>query len=175
MGGFYALVIGIPLICLGWIAIVNRIRPRPRFYWLWDWASVPASFIVLILCAQAVYYYESLPTIVFQKLFHFEPTADVKIVYSSDSFVIDRHESCLEFYADRPTIDRIIANGFTRVPAKDIKHEDSARWCGDISDGDTQYYAEGIWPGSERHRYFAQQTLIYEPSAKKAYYRGIFY
>jgi hypothetical protein len=172
LGMFCFMAAALPLFCITWTAIVACIRPR--YGCLWMAASVPAFFVVLFCWMEVASYHATLPTVIFRTSFGFDPTPDVKILNSFRDLANKWDEVYMEFYADEPTIDRILQNGFARISFEDIIERSTAPtwWLPNTGPGVRIYATRTDDPDfhGEFRFSFSHQLLIYDPANKKVYY-----
>jgi hypothetical protein len=172
LGMFCFLAVTLPLFCLAWTAVVARIRPR--YGCLWSVASIPAFFVVLSCWMAAASYYATRPAVIFRTSFGFSPTPDVKILNSFRDLANKWDEVYLEFYADEPTIRRIVQKGFAPISAKDIiqRYTAPAWWTPSTGPGVEIYATRSDDPEfrGEFRYFFQHQLLIYDPASKRVHY-----
>jgi hypothetical protein len=176
------MVAGYPLFLIVWLAMFSLIRVKR--HWLWGLVSIPASlvayvvafFIVFAIYWEGITYYRSRPEVIFESSFGFAPTSDVQIVNSIRNSPTKWDEVYLAFNADRSTIDRILNNQYTRIPAKDVFAILGAPswWTPDLEKPGTLIYITN-WPDLNDVRRDPQfrdhELLIYDPESKKAFLR----
>ena len=98
---------------------------------------------------------------------------NVKILNSFRRDSAKWDEWYLEFSADQSTIDRILANGFEPIAAKEMPEilgQVPSWWTPNLGP-DAKIYATGVHDPDFRKLYFEHRLLIYEPQGKKVYYR----
>ncbi len=168
------LAFGLPLFCVFWAAVISIFRLK--HFWLWMCASVPAFFVVVFALLSFGWWYSSLPSVIFHDSFGFWPTPDVKIVNSFHRDSVKFDDSYLELYAKQPTIDRILANGFEPIVAKDIPPEHAevpSWWTPNLGPGSKIFSTAAHDPKlhGEFSYFIEHQLLVYDPVSKRVYQR----
>jgi hypothetical protein len=176
------MIAGYPFFFLAWLAMISLIRSK--YYWLWVIASIPISAVVYVVAFWIVFaiywqvmtYYESRPEVIFADSFGFSPTPDVQIIDSSRDHGAKWDKAYLEFKADRSTIDRIVQNRFTPIPAKDYFETfgTPSWWMPDIDKPGTLIYVtnlEDLKDVRRDRRFCDHELLIYDCEYKIAYSR----
>ncbi len=144
--------------------------------WLVLVASIPALLLLLLAANFAARAWASRPYHVYRCSFDLEPTADVNI---TNSLWVESGGSCsryLRFYANQPTIDRIIAAGRVRPDRSTLSFgkANDPGWWKPSRGPKTKVYTYEMYFRTERDESGSQdEILVYNPSTREAYYRYI--
>jgi hypothetical protein len=161
-----------------WAAELSFAGKPKHFFSLW--LGVPALGLVLLICfCYAKSSYESLPSVVFQDISGFAPTADIEFVDSLRHMPTDWDNSYLVLYASDSTINRILANGFAPIQPTDFdEYGCTPTWWKPPTGSSIRVYATNAPALRDKEwRYFASyRLLIYDPesgdsSRRKVYLR----
>ncbi len=179
---YYCLPAGYLVFLSLWVGRRRRIE-RKRF-WPVLIISIPAFALLLFLTGLAARAAASRPYDAYRKSFFLEPTPDVKI---TNWVLHDWSDPCtryLEFKADPVTIDRIVGKQQfekEKSPAPFGKPSDPAWWNPPCGPGISVYVCRKqfrtlsrrgkVNPYDGDREGWCDEILIYDPSARIAYYR----
>ena len=177
LGSVFLLGIGMFLFLLWTLGVFAA---KPKHFYL-AWLGVPALGMVLLIClTSGIWFYRSLPSVVFHDSFGFDPTSDITFVNSLRHMPTDWDDSYLEFYTSDSTIERIVQDGFTTVsPDIPITESTAPKWWVPPTGPDIRIYVTN--PDNRKFEdesfglFGAEKLLIYDPNQGDSNKRHVYF